>query len=362
MLKNIVGSDFITAAAPSGTAAYLIGGEPLHSLLYLPIGRTTLEPLQGDRLQDLQNKFSRVGILVIDEKSMIGQEIVSCISQRLQEAKPHTSHLPFGGLSIIILGNWKQLPPVGDSSLYNAKSKKPMGHNLYRLFHDTIFFDTIQRQEGADQQPFREELQRLSDGNFNLQDWTEWRSRTLDLLPFNERQDFLNNGVLACALKKDMVHHNICKVKDSGEPIAPVIAESHPKEASKDSSGRACGLLSNIILSRKTVFRLDSNLWTKAGLTTGDVGVVHSIIYQDNVRPPALPTAIIATFRDYIGPACLPQVPKSVPICPVRRDWFSNKQHCSRLVLPIILGYALPIHKLQGSACDSHSQPWRGVC
>ena len=117
-----------------------------------------------------------------------------------------------------------------------------------------------------------------------------------------------------------MVRHNIRKVKDTGEPIAPIVAESHPKEASKDSSDRACGLLSNIILSRKTVFRLTSNLWTKAGLTNGAVGVVHSIIYQDNVRPPALPTAIIATFRDYIGPAYLPEVPKSAPICPVRRD------------------------------------------
>ena len=110
--KNIVGSDFITAAAPSGTAAYLIGGETLHSLLYLPVGRTTLEPLQGDRLQDLQNKFSGVGILVIDEKSKIGQEVFSCVSQRQQEAKRHTSHLPFGGLSVILLGDWKQLPPV----------------------------------------------------------------------------------------------------------------------------------------------------------------------------------------------------------------------------------------------------------
>lgn len=267
-------------------------------------------------------------------------------------AKPHTSDLPFGGLSVILLGDWKQLPPVGDSSLYNVTSKKAMGYNLYRHFEDTIIFDVIQRQQGDDQQLFREELQHLGDGKFTLQDWNKWRSRTLDLLPPDERHDFLDNGVLACALKKDMVHHNIRKVKDNGKHIAPIFAETHPKEANKDSSDRLCGLPSKILLSKKTVFRLTSNLWTQAGLTNGAVGVVHSIIYEENVKPPAVPTAIIATFNNYVGPSYLSQVPKSVPICPVKREWFSNKQHCTRLMLPIILGYALSIHKLQGSTCD----------
>ena len=172
------------------------------------------------------------------------------------------------------------------------------------------------------------------------------------MLPPDERQTFLEEGVLACALKKDMVQHNICKVKDLGEPVAPIFAVSTPKEAVNESSDRACGLVSKIIISRKTVFRLTSNLWTKAGLTNGSVGVVHSIIYEENVKPPALPVAIIATFRDYIGPSYLPDVPKSVPICPVKRDWMSNNVHCTRHMLPIILGYALSIHKLQGSTCE----------
>ena len=350
--SSVFSSGFVTAAAPSGTAAYLIGGETLHSLLYLPVGKSKLDPLQGDRLQALQERFENVGILVIDEKSMIGQEVFSQVSQRLQEARPHACHLPFGGLSVILLGDWKQLPPVCDSSLYNDKAKKPMGYNLYQLFKDTIIFDQIQRQEGEEQKPFREELKRLGDGEFSLSDWHKWRARSLDLLPPGERKIFLKNGIYACALKKDMVDHNIRKVKENGEPVAPIFAETSPKGITKESSERACGLVDKIILSRKTVFRLTSNLWTKAGLTNGAVGVVHSIIYEQNVKPPSLPIAIIATFEDYIGPSYLPHIPRSVPICPVKRDWMTNKVHCSRVMLPIILGYALSIHKLQGTTCD----------
>jgi hypothetical protein len=76
-----------------------------------------------------------------------------------------------------------------------------------------------------------------------------------------------------------MVMHNIMKVKANEEPIAPVFAESIPRQAKAESSKRASGLISKIIIIRKTVFQLISNLWTAAGLTNGSVGTIHSIIY-----------------------------------------------------------------------------------
>jgi hypothetical protein len=79
---------------------------------------------------------------------------------------------------------------------------------------------------------------------------------------------------------------------------------------------------------------------------------VYAIIYAQGEVPPALPVAIIGIFQDYTGPPYLKDVPKSVPIVPVRREWFSNKIHCTRTMLPLILGYALLIHKLQGSTCE----------
>ena len=62
---------FIQAAAPSGTAAFLIGGNTLHSLLLLPVGNPTLEPLNPGNLVLLQDKLKNVGILFIDGKSCI---------------------------------------------------------------------------------------------------------------------------------------------------------------------------------------------------------------------------------------------------------------------------------------------------
>jgi ATP-dependent DNA helicase PIF1 len=283
---------------------------------------------------------------------MMGQEVFRLVDKRLREARPHCCDQPFGGVSIVLLGDWKQLPPVADSSLYNSRVKNPAGYNLYQLFTDTIIFEKVQRQDGDEQKPFREELQRLGDGKFSFEDWNKWKSRGLYHLDAAERQVFLDKAILACAHKKDMVQRNIEKVKDTKQPIAPIFASSTPAQAKADSSDRACGLVSKIILSKNSIFRLTSNLWTAAGLTNGAVGTVQYILYEGNAKPPALPDAIIATFDSYIGPPYLPDLPNSVPICPVRRDWFSNKIHCSRTMLPVILGYALTIHKLQGSTCD----------
>ena len=352
LARMTIGSQFIRRAAPSGTAAFLIGGETLHSLLCLPIGNTKLELLGGERLMQLQEKFKDVGILMIDEKSMMGQEMFWMINERLKEARPHHKDKPFGNLSMVLLGDWKQLPPVADTPLYDAESKKPRGYNLYQLFNKVVFFDVVQRQMGEEQKQFRQDLASLADGEFSLDTWKRWRSRTLDLLPPADQAEFFERGVLACALKKDMVKHNMSKVIANGTPVAPIKAVSTPAAANTLSSEQSSGLLANLILSKNTTFRLTSNLWTQAGLTNGAEGKVRYIIYNPGEQPPALPVAVISTFKDYRGPRYLPDLPKSVPIVPVRREWFTNKMHCTRTMLPMILGYALSIHKLQGATCD----------
>jgi hypothetical protein len=73
-----------------------------------------------------------------------------------------------------------------------------------------------------------------------------------------------------------MVKQNIMKVKDNHQPIASISAVSIPKGACHESSECPSGLISKIIISRNTVFRFTSNLWTKADLTNSAVGRIHA--------------------------------------------------------------------------------------
>ena len=337
----------IKTCAPSGGAANLINGYTIHSLCKIPPSLHELPKLKGRALGDLQTSFQQTKIVAIDEKSMIGANLFKHVDQRLREATGKEDKI-FGGLSVTLLGDWNQLPPVGDSSIYDDKSKRPEGNRLYSQFKDTVIFSKIVRQEGEEQKQFREELKRLSLGQFTLDDWKKWSTRNLETLPPDEKQEFLDNALLACARLKDMVANNKKKIFELNQPIAFINAKSEPAIAKLPSGDRNSGLASNIILCKGALVRLTSNEWVEAGLTNGAEGTVHSIIYALNSKPPDLPTAVICKFPKYIGPSYFDDVPNCVPILPITRTWSQNGKQCSRTMLPLILGYAISIHRLQG--------------
>ena len=68
-----------------------------------------------------------VDYLFIDEVSMIGCDFLHNISSALTNAKGNTS--VFGGVNIIFVGDFAQLPPIGDVWLYKNidTSKVAMG-------------------------------------------------------------------------------------------------------------------------------------------------------------------------------------------------------------------------------------------
>ena len=351
-INKLTGSNFIQTTAPTGIAAHLSGGETLHSLLHLPIGKSRLEPLDENKLRQLQEKFRDIHLLIVDEKSMVGQSLLSFVNWRLKEIRPGSRHLAFAGFSLVLLGDWKQLAPVGDRSLYEAKTKGSQGHHLYRLFTNAIIFDEVHRQGSIDQASFRDELRRLADGHFTQQDWVRWKTRALENLPIPEREAFLKHGILACARKRDMIQHNIQKVKDLGRPIAVIAAQNQPSTSSTASAEQSSGLPNHLLLSPGALVRLTANLWTAGGLVNGAEGTVHSILYLPGQAPPELPAGVIVIFKDYKGPPFLTDVPGSVPVHPISRTWRVDSVTQSRRMLPLLLGYALSIHKIQGSTCD----------
>ena len=351
-INKMMKKDFLRTAAMTGLAASLTGGETLHSLLSLPIGSTRMEPLGEAKLANLRQKFKDVGILVIDEKSTLGQHMFALVNTRLKEIQPAMKNQPFAGFSVILVGDWRQLAPIGDRPLYEPKTKGSQGHQLYRLFTNAISFHEVHRQKGPSQATFRDELQRLAIGRFTRADWQRWKNRAFHDLPTAEKEEFIHHGIRACALKKDMVQHNIMKVKALGTPVALISAEDQPSELPKNSAERSSGLPSHLLLSRGTIVRLTANLWTKAGLVNGAEGIVQAILYLPGRGPPQLPAGIVVSFKNYRGPSLTPEIPGAVPICPILRTWRTGTTTCSRRMIPLLLGYAMSIHKLQGSTCE----------
>ena len=90
---------------------------------------------------------------MINEKSMVDLKIFSLINDQLHVIFPATSHRPFGGINILICGDFYQLPSVGGKPLYSLRSShvnEIKGHQLYQAFDKTIRLTEIMRQLGDD--------------------------------------------------------------------------------------------------------------------------------------------------------------------------------------------------------------------
>ena len=78
----------LQVAAPTGVAAFNVEGLTLHSLLSLPT-RGDFKDLEGERLTKLQQSFSGIKYIIIDEMSMVGRKTLGQVDRRLRQAFPH---------------------------------------------------------------------------------------------------------------------------------------------------------------------------------------------------------------------------------------------------------------------------------
>ncbi len=91
-------------------------GITLHSALQLPVQAHNKNELSGNSLARLQHRLKDVQYIIVDEISMLGQRTMEWVDRRLKQASGYHD-TPFGGHSLILIGDFAQLPPVGDRAL-----------------------------------------------------------------------------------------------------------------------------------------------------------------------------------------------------------------------------------------------------
>ena len=90
-------------------------------------------------LQRLQLTMKEKKYLIIDEMSMMGHRMIAMVDKHLRQATG-LLHIPFGGISVILLGDFGQLPPVGDKPLYCTEPHGALaihGRNLPIVFNNS---------------------------------------------------------------------------------------------------------------------------------------------------------------------------------------------------------------------------------
>ena len=355
---------FIKLAAPTGTAAFAINGATLHSMFKLPRSHAQgkeIPDLSPNLLHQLQLDWKNTQLLAIDEKSMVGLDTLNMINKRLREVKPDAFNTPFGGVSIVLMGDFAQLPPVGDKPLY-FKGKVGKGKNdisvtqskaaaLYQLFDIAVHFTEIMRQQGPEEQWFREMLGRIVDGTFSMADWRALQTQDFNSMSQEEKHDFESTAIKLCARNVDLIKHNNTRMRQLGTPIALVKAKNNPAAAAIATSSKAEGLQQQIIMAKHAEMVITRNLWREAGLTNGARCVIRHILYKAGRKPPQLPDLTLVHVPQYKGPDFL-GMDRVVPITPVTGNFWFGGKNCTRTMVPLIPGYAISIHKSQGMSMD----------
>ncbi|EAQ88882.1 hypothetical protein CHGG_05501 [Chaetomium globosum CBS 148.51] len=282
----------IVRAAPTGVASNQIGGQTLHSLLRLPVdGNYRSLSETPTTLNALQRRFRGIHYLVIDEKSMLGLKTLAWIDQRLREVFPENRDEFFGGLSVILIGDFFQLPPVLDKPLYSTrddlKDIEMVGRNAY-----------------------------LSFDNF---------ADALRIYP----------------TKAQVVEYNHQHMLGLDSPAIQVEAKHEGVGAEKVKSSNAGNLAKRLPLCVGCRVILTRNLWADVGLVNGAQGTVYDISWKEGAD----------VLRDPPEPL-LSGEKLAVPILRVRQDFMVGANSCSRDQFPLWVSYAITVHKSQGITLD----------
>ena len=84
------------------------------------------------------------------------------------------------------------------------------------------------RQAGSENEVFRDQLERIANGKFSIQDWESWKSQDFATMSDTAKSMFTNEATMLCARKADMTSFNTHLIKNTGKPIAkPRIVQEH---------------------------------------------------------------------------------------------------------------------------------------
>lgn len=158
---------------PTGTSAALIGGSTYHT--FLGINTSWAKTNGGSSIEDVRERLMDVGYILLDEHSMLDCRALCAISARCCEALNYFEK-PFGGLNVILCGDFAQLPPVKGRSLYSRKvdmrqtarqtvgeQENTIGKHIWLQFTTVVVLTENMRQTASDESEiaFRRALDNL---------------------------------------------------------------------------------------------------------------------------------------------------------------------------------------------------------
>jgi len=129
----------IAVTASTGVAATHIDGQTLHSFAGIGLGRGDQDKLLRSLSRLATQRWRDLKVLVLDEVSMLNEKLFSALEYIARKVRGND--LPFGGVLLVLCGDFYQLPPVIGKLAFTAGA---WGSCNVR----TVNLQTVHRQGG----------------------------------------------------------------------------------------------------------------------------------------------------------------------------------------------------------------------
>lgn len=349
--KGLTGK-ILAVTAMTGCAGLLIGpwAKTLHSWAGIGLGRLPVEQVAATIAKDSRKKkrWTKTDCLVIDEVSMLTPYLLEYLDKigRLVRKKD----LPFGGLQIVFVGDFYQLPPVSKENT----DKRVFAFESYlwsQVVQTSVQLTQILRQKDPVFQEILNEEARtgeLSPNSYVMletrktMDWKRQEIKPTLLFVKNHDVSSINESKLA----KLPGEEHIFEAETSQSPediradILQMLVEKIDKDASYESH-LALKVGAQVMLLKQLMEDKEDEKGKKMkspihGLVNGSRGIVTGFAKD------GFPRVKFMNGKELV----------------VRKEkWSSDSEKdgdgVTREQIPLRLAYALTIHKAQGASLDS---------
>jgi len=330
----------IQMCALTGCAALLLGhkAKTLHSWAGIGLGKGTLQELylKIRKNRTSMQKWTSTDILIIDEVSMMTAELLDKLNELGKKVR--CNRKPFGGIQVVLVGDFYQLPPVNKSDepvrfAFESEAWKEAAFTCVELTH-------IQRQKD---EVFQKILREARGGSLTKESCTILRSREgLDwkgnrvkptlLFPRRAEVEMINDSNMR-ALKGARHSYPARLVYDGKMPAGFIESDAAFQQSLQKFDSDAAYAL-QLELAQDAQVMLIANLDPDAGLVNGSRGCIVGFSEAGDLP-----------IVEFVNGLRRPVGTHNWPI--------EDYEFCSRTQIPLRLAWACTTHKAQGCSLDS---------
>eukprot|EP00112_Aurelia_sp_Birch-Aquarium-sp1_P013262 Seg2809.2 transcript_id=Seg2809.2/GoldUCD/mRNA.D3Y31 product="ATP-dependent DNA helicase PIF1" protein_id=Seg2809.2/GoldUCD/D3Y31 len=332
------GRNGVGITATTGIAALQVGGQTLHSWAGIGLGKGSRYKILQQVLsnEDARLRWINCQSLVIDEISMLDQETFETLE--FLGRKVRNNKYSFGGLQIILCGDFQQLPPV-ISLKYDEQLINSSGNIDFPYCFRSPKWDASIQLSMKLTEIFRQNDSTLLTLLEEVREGGTLSSTAHDILKTVETEEINHHSsVYLFPLRKDVIAKNYEKLTElNGKEFVSRATDTGKKDSLKD-----CSLAEVFIYKIGARVMLLRNMHEK-GLANGSMGTVVSVA---NEKP-------LITFDSGLTTTIAKLV------------WSVKNEDgviiATRRQLPLELSWAVTIHKSQGQTLPNVAISLKGM-